>query len=147
MKIVVIGFSFCYKNLLIPNFHELSNFQNLISDFEGKLSMTSFLQLLVNFTYSLQAAFVTVLMCIKTLFTRDIFAHNIAIKRLFWDTGFYWPTKVSALKTYLDLCFLCALIYFFVKSLPWPLYIHGSKIFFISIYFYRNIVRQNVSCE
>jgi len=34
------------------------------------------------------------------------------------------------------------LIYLFVKSLPWPLDIHGSK-----ISFYRNIVRQNVSCE
>jgi len=41
-------------------------------------------------------------------------------------------------------CFVClfTLINFFVKSLPWPLNIHGSK-----IYFYRNIVRQNVSYE
>jgi hypothetical protein len=30
-----------------------------------------------------------------------------------------------------------------VKSLPWPLDIHGSKIFFIAISFHRNIVRQN----
>jgi len=30
----------------------------------------------------------------------------------------------------------------FDKSLPWPKEIHGSK-----ISFYRNIVRQNVSCE
>jgi hypothetical protein len=35
----------------------------------------------------------------------------------------------------------------FYKSLPWPIEIDGSKIFFIALSFYRNIVRQNVSCD
>jgi len=45
-------------------------------------------------------------------------------------------TKVSSEKHTLN-CFVClfTLIYLFVKSLPWPLDTHGSK-----ISFYRNIV-------
>ncbi len=36
----------------------------------------------------------------------------------------------------------------FVKSLPWlVIEIHGSKVFFIAISFYHNIVRQNVLYE
>ncbi len=66
--------------------------------------------------------------------------HNIAIKRYcdkktFLDTCFYRTTKVSSLKNIPWFLFcLCALVYLFVKSLPWPIEIHGSK-----IYFYLNI--------
>ncbi len=64
---------------------------------------------------------------------------NNMIKR-YWDKKiilshmFQWPTKVSSKKTYLELFYLFIYLDFFVKSLPWPLDIHGSKIFF-----YRNI--------
>ncbi len=48
---------------------------------------------------------------------------------------FQLPTKVSSEKTYLDL-FLFVYLDFFVKSLPWPIEIRGSK-----ISFYRNIAK------
>jgi len=77
----------------------------------------------------------------KALFTRDISVHNIAIKRYcdiwhFLATDFYWTTKVSSYQN------LVYLVLWFDESLPWPIDIHGPK-----ISFYRNIVRQNVSCE
>jgi len=59
---------------------------------------------------------------------------------------FQWPTKVSSKKHTLN-CFVCLFIYFdlfFVKSLPWRLDIHGHG---SKIYFYRNIVRENVCCD
>jgi len=74
-------------------------------------------------------------------YSHNIFAHNIGIRRYcdiwhFLATDFYWTTKVSSYKNFVYL------VLWFDKSLPWPIDIHGPKIFF-----YRNIVRQNVSCE
>jgi len=48
---------------------------------------------------------------IKALYTIDIFAHNIAIKKIcnkktILSHRFQWPTKVRSLKTFLDLCFV-----------------------------------------
>jgi hypothetical protein len=69
--------------------------------------------------------------------------------RHFGTQYFSMTNKVSSNKRTLN-CFVClfTLIYLFVKSLPWPLDIHGSKIYFyifisqylfIAISFYRNI--------
>ena len=64
-------------------------------------------------------------------------------KKIISSHMFQWPTKVSYEKIHLD----------FLKSLPWPIEIHGPKIYFyrnifLSKYlFYRNIVCGNVSCE
>ncbi len=75
----------------------------------------------------------------EALFTRDILAYNIVIKR-YWDKKiilshmFPWPIKISCKKHTLN-CFACLFTFiFFCSSLPWPLNIHGSK-----IYFYFNI--------
>ena len=54
------------------------------------------------------------------------------------------PNQGKLLKIYLDFVFcLCTLNYFLlIKSLPWPLDIHGSK-----LSFYLNIVRKTFMCD
>jgi len=75
----------------------------------------------------------------KALFTRDIFAHNIAILRqkyiaIIGVTDFY--ANQGKLLTKICTRYITSFrrLPWFLKSLPWPLDIYGSK-----IYFYRNI--------
>jgi len=68
----------------------------------------------------------------------NIFAHNIAIKRYcdiwhFLSTDFYWTTKVSSYKNLVNE--LMYLVLCFDQSSPWPIDIHGPKIYFITIFF------------
>jgi len=80
------------------------------------------------------------------LFTRDILAHNIAIKR-FCDKKDNFEPQVS-----FDQGKLLGTLHLFL-SLPWlGIETYGSKIYFyisfiLNISFYRNFVCQNVLCE
>jgi hypothetical protein len=82
-------------------------------------------------------------MLCKALFTHNIFAHNIAIKR-YCEDNFepqvsFGQGKLLAQGT----------LHSFL-SLPWlGMETYGSKIFLLQYHlsFYRNILCQNVSCE
>jgi len=74
--------------------------------------------------------------CIELLFQGPIhtryFCTQYCDKKITSSHMFQIPTKVSFEKTYLYLFFVY--VPWFFKGLPWPIEIHGTK-----IYFYRNI--------